>query len=87
MFFRRDRIYWLAGVSERNYCATELKPCTKKVDFLTKEIERTAFVPFDRYGSRASKNGRMSFRSPPIRRKVMLKVLKMADFVWGFWSL
>ena len=59
----------------------------KKSIFFSREIERTAFVPFDRYGSRASKNGRMSFRSPPIRRKVMLEVLKMADFVWGFWSL
>ena len=59
----------------------------KKIDFFPREIERMAFLPLDRYGSRASKNGRMSFRSPPIRSKVMLKVLKMADFVWGFWSL
>ena len=36
---------------------------------------------FNRYGTRASKNGRKSFRSPPNRRKVMLKVLKMANFV------
>ena len=32
-------------------------------------------------------SGRASFRSPPILRKVMLEVLKMAHFVWGFWSL
>ena len=62
------------------YCATKLKPSTKKVDFLTKKIERTAFVPFDRYGSRASKNGRMSFRSTRGPRKVNLKVPKMAHF-------
>ena len=44
----------------------------KKPDFFSREIERMAFVPFDRYGSQASKNGRKSFRSPPIRRKVLL---------------
>ena len=27
------------------------------------------------------------FRSPPMMRKVLLKVLKRAHFVWGFWSL
>ena len=41
----------------------------EKVDFSTKKIERMAFVPFDRYGSRASNNGKMSFRSPPNQEK------------------
>ena len=54
------------------YSATELKCTMKKVEYFPREIERMAFVPFDRYGSRASKNGRKSFRSPPIRRKVLL---------------
>ena len=68
------------GFSIVVYGDTELKPRTKKVDFLTKKIERMAFVPCDRYGSRASKNGRMSFRSPPMLRNMHLKVLKMAIF-------
>ena len=37
------------------YCATELKPSTKKVDFLTKKIETTTPIPFDQAWSRASK--------------------------------
>ena len=45
-----------------------------------REIERMTFLPLDRYGFWASKNGRASFRSPPVVRKVMLEVLKMADF-------
>ena len=52
----------------------------EKIDFFSREIERMAFIPFNRYGSRASKNGRMSFRSTRGPRKVNLKMLKMDDF-------
>ena len=37
------------------YCATKLKPSTKKVDFLTKAIDTEASSPFDQAWSRASK--------------------------------
>ncbi len=37
------------------YCATELKPCTKKVDFLTKKIVCNTWLPFDHAWSGASK--------------------------------
>ena len=37
------------------YSATELKPSTKKVDFLTKKIDGKTPLPSDRAWSRASK--------------------------------
>ena len=37
------------------YCATKLKPSTKKVDFLTKKIDGKTPLPSDRAWSRASK--------------------------------
>ena len=47
----------------------------------TKKIERTAFVPFDRYGSRASKNGRMSFQSTRgPRKKIDFCLILYGDF-------
>ena len=42
-------------VPKLRYCATELKPRTKKVDFLTKKIETTTPIPFDQAWSRAYK--------------------------------
>ena len=38
-----------------SYCATTLKPSTKKVDFLTKKIDGKTPLPSDRAWSRASK--------------------------------
>ena len=69
------------------YSATELKGTMKKVDFFPRAIDCKASLPFDQAWSRASKNVIPCNQSPPIRRKAVLKVLKMADFVWGFWSL
>ena len=37
------------------YCATKLKPRTKKVDFLTKKIECTTPIPVNQAWSRAYK--------------------------------
>ena len=37
------------------YCATKLKPSTKKVDFLTKAIDTEASLPLDHVWSGASK--------------------------------
>ncbi len=43
--------------TDGSYSATELKPSTKKVDFLTKlkKIETTTPIPFDQAWSRAYK--------------------------------
>ena len=48
--FVETAAYWLL-----EYRATELKPSTKKVDFLTKKIECTTPIPFDQTWSRAYK--------------------------------
>ena len=55
----------------------------EKFDFFPtlREIERMASLPFGQAWSLASKNVGISFRSPPMMRKVMLEVLKMGQFV------
>ena len=65
------------------YCDTELKRTMEKFDFFPtlREIERMASLPFGQAWSLASKNVGISFRSPPMMRKVMLEVLKMGQFV------
>ena len=59
----------------------------EKVDFLTKAIDCKAPLPFDQAWSRAYKKvgPLQSIDQGP--KKSELKVLKMTDFVWGFWSL
>ena len=58
--------------------------------FFSKGIDFMASLPFDQAWSRAYPGIKKLVpcnQSPPTLRKVLLKVLKMADFVWGFWSL
>ena len=50
----------------------------EKVDFLTKKIETTTPIPFERAWSREFKNVLFLFRSPPMLRNINLKVLKAA---------
>ena len=49
------KIQGFSSVARSTYCATKLKPSTKKVDFLTKAIDTEASLPFDQAWSRASK--------------------------------
>ena len=67
----------------KDWILTEMK----KVDFFPRAIDFKACLPFDQAWSRTYKNEVPWNQSPPTLRKVLLKVLKRADFVWGFWSL
>ena len=63
------------------YCATKLKPSTKKVDFLTKKIECTTPIPSDQAWSRASKKVGVVHSIAPYAEKYESEgALKMAHF-------
>ena len=76
-----------ASPSPPGYSATELKPTTKKVDFLTKDIECTTPIPCNQSWSRAFKKVGVVHsiasnceKSDAQGAKKFL--LKRADFVW-----
>ena len=66
------------------YCATKLKPYTKKVDFLTKAIDTEASLPFDQAWSRASKKVGPSVSIDQEPEKCESEVVKI---VWELGSI
>ena len=65
------------------YSATKLKPRTKKVDFLTKDIECTTPIPIDQAWSRAYKKVGVCVSIAPYAEKSAAQGAKNGRFCMG----